>query len=458
MSNVYERLGVPTIINAKGTATRVSGAPMPPEVAAAMQEATQHCVDMAQLQGRASEIIADATGAEAGMVTAGASAGLLLGTAACLAGLDPARMNRLPDTTGMRDEAVVVRSQRNFYDHAVRAAGAHLVEVGLADRFSGAGVRDAEAWEINDAIGERTACAFYVAQPSSRPSLAAVAEVAHAKSVPVLVDAASQLPPTRNTERLPSRTVHGRDDSPVTAKATRGLGRDGAAVLDFAPPRVPVSEHFCVHVDDDVVAIRGKGRSASRFEHALGQPREHIGAAHGAGGTARARPTWDAGGSVLVLPSRGRLLFGVRVHRRIKRAQDPRAHLRGEPTVHDHGAVILVPERERALSVPGVGALGLFGPPGLAIQAHELLDMLGRPMQADLEEVGFVPGGRDAGQGADLGVAELAPGHGLGEQGGAREGRGRRGLSRGRCGGRCRTPRGAGRFYCVHRVYTIPAQ
>ena len=159
-----------------------------------------------------------------------------------------------------------------------------------------------------------------------------------------------------------------------------------------------------------------------------------------------------------MLPSRGRLLFGVRVHRRIKPAQDPRAHLRGEQTVHDHGAVILVPERERALAVPGVGALGLFGPPDLAIQAHELLDMLGRPMQADLEEVGFVPGGRDAGQGADLGVAELAPGHGLGEQGGAREGRGRRGLSRGRCGGRCRTPRGAGRFYCVHRVYTIPAQ
>ena len=134
---------------------------MPPEVAAAMQEATQHCVDMAQLQGRASEIIADATGAEAGMVTAGASAGLLLGTAACLAGLDPARMNRLPDTTGMRDEAVVVRSQRNFYDHAVRTAGARLVEVGIADRFSGAGVRDAEAWEIDDAIGERTATCFH---------------------------------------------------------------------------------------------------------------------------------------------------------------------------------------------------------------------------------------------------------------------------------------------------------
>ena len=198
---------------------------MPPEIAAAMHDATQHCVDMAQLQGRASEIIAETTGAEAGMVTAGASAGLLLGTAACLAGLDPARMNRLPDTTGMRDEAVVVRSQRNFYDHAVRAAGARLVEVGLADRFSGAGVRDAEPWEIDDAIGERTACVFYVAQPSSRPSLAAVTEVAHANGVPVLVDAASQLPPTRNLRRFLER-------APIlsrSAVARRSSGRRGAA-------------------------------------------------------------------------------------------------------------------------------------------------------------------------------------------------------------------------------------
>ena len=202
MSNVYERLGVATIVNAKGTATRVSGGRMPREVAAAMYEATQHCVDMAALQGRASEIIAEATGAQAGMVTAGASAGLLLGTAACLAGLDPARMNRLPDTAGMPDEVVVVRSQRNFYDHAVRAAGARLVEVGIADRFSGAGVRDAEAWEIDDAIGERTAGVFYVAQPSSRPALVAVAEVAHAKGVPLLVDAAAQLPPAGNLRRF----------------------------------------------------------------------------------------------------------------------------------------------------------------------------------------------------------------------------------------------------------------
>lgn len=202
MANVYEGLGVPAIINAKGTATRVSGGRMSPEVAAAMCEATRHCVDMTELQGRASEIIAGITGAQAGLVTAGASAGLLLGTAACLARLDPARMNRLPDTEGMPDEVVVVRSQRNFYDHAVRAAGARLVEVGLADRFSGAGVRDAEAWEVDDAIGPRTAGVFYVAQPRARPALGAVAEAARAKAVPVLVDAAAQLPPRDNLRRF----------------------------------------------------------------------------------------------------------------------------------------------------------------------------------------------------------------------------------------------------------------
>src|SRR5690606_15708121 len=118
---------------------------------------TQWTVDMATLQARASQLIAGHTGAEAGYVTAGAAAALLLGTAACVTGLDPARMNRLPDTAGMRNEVLVPRSHRNFYDHAVRAAGVTLVEVGLSDRFAGAGVRDTEAWEIAAAVTDRTA-------------------------------------------------------------------------------------------------------------------------------------------------------------------------------------------------------------------------------------------------------------------------------------------------------------
>jgi len=200
--NVYERLGVRTIINAKGPATRLSGGLMAAEVASAMQEATQHCVDMTELQTRASAIIAEITGAEAGCVTSGAAAGLLLGTAACVAGLDPAKMNRLPDTSGMRNEVVMVRSQRNLYDHAIRAVGVKLVEVGLPDRYSGAGIRDAEPWEIADAIGENTACVFYVAHPQSRPALKDIAKVARAAGIPVLVDAAAQVPPIENLWRF----------------------------------------------------------------------------------------------------------------------------------------------------------------------------------------------------------------------------------------------------------------
>lgn len=200
--DIFEQLGIPTIVNAKGTSTRVSGGIMPDEVAEAMRQATQACVDMPTLQARASEIIAEVTGAEAGIVTSGAAAGLLLGTAACIAGLDPSIMNRLPDTTGLKDEVVVVRSQRNFYDHAVRQAGVRLVEVGIADRYAGAGLRDAEPWEIADAVTERTASVLYVATPQSEPSLAEVVAVAHARGVPVLVDAAGQLPPATNLRRF----------------------------------------------------------------------------------------------------------------------------------------------------------------------------------------------------------------------------------------------------------------
>ena len=199
---IYDRLGVPTIVNAKGTATRLSGGIMRPEVAEAMTEASQHCVDMTELQAKASEIIAGHTGAEAGLVTSGAAAALLLGTAATVTGPDPGRMNRLPDTLGMPNEVVVARSQRNLYDHAIRTTGVRLIEIGLPDRYAGAGVRDAEAWEIADAVNERTAAILWVADPAARPPLAEVAEVAHAANVPVIVDAAAQLPPVSNLRRF----------------------------------------------------------------------------------------------------------------------------------------------------------------------------------------------------------------------------------------------------------------
>jgi len=195
--SVLAELGLAPVINAAGTVTRLSGGILAPEVRAAMAEAASACFDMLEVQAAASREIVAATGAEAGIVTGGASAALLLGAAACLAGLDPVAMNALP-AAGARCEFIISRSQRNMYDRVLEVAGGCIVEVGIPDRFSGAGVRDASVGEVAAAIGPRTAGVFWVAQPWSEPSLAEVVRVAHAAGVPVLVDAAAQLPPIAN--------------------------------------------------------------------------------------------------------------------------------------------------------------------------------------------------------------------------------------------------------------------
>ena len=199
---IFARFGVPTVINGCGTVTRLGGGTMHADVLAAMAEAAGASVDMLALQAGASRVIARVTGAAAGIVTCGASAGLLVGAAACLTGLDPARMNALPEVADGRHEFIVVRSQRNMYDRALRVAGGRIVEVGIADRYSGAGVRDATAWEIEAAIGPHTAAICWLAQPTSLPPLPEVARVAREHGLPVLVDAAAQLPPRANLRRF----------------------------------------------------------------------------------------------------------------------------------------------------------------------------------------------------------------------------------------------------------------
>jgi L-seryl-tRNA(Ser) seleniumtransferase len=202
MNDILDRFGLQRVLNATGTVTRLGASRMAPEVIAAMADAAECSVDIAGLQGRASDLIARCTGAEAGIVTAGAAAGLLVGAASCMTGLDPIKMARLPDTEGMRNEFLVARSHRNSYDHGVRAAGARFVEVGLPDRITGCGVRDTEAWEIEAAISDRTAGILYLATADARPSLPDLVRVAHRAKVPILVDAAAQLPPAANLRRF----------------------------------------------------------------------------------------------------------------------------------------------------------------------------------------------------------------------------------------------------------------
>jgi D-glucosaminate-6-phosphate ammonia-lyase len=197
MSGIYERLGIRPLINARGTHTRLGGSIMAPEVLAAMQEAAGAYILLDELQARASEVIARATGAEAGMVTGGAEAGLLLATAGILAGTDPIKIERLPDTTGMKNEAIIHRAHRNGYDHALRAAGAKVVEVGYG--------HGTIPYQLEAAFTEQTALVEYLASPwASRGALplAQTCAIAHKHGVPVLVDAAAMLPPAENLTRF----------------------------------------------------------------------------------------------------------------------------------------------------------------------------------------------------------------------------------------------------------------
>ena len=114
-------------------------------------------------------------------------------------------MEQLPNAEGFPNEFVVARDQRSGYDHAVRAAGARLVEVGFNEVVAGAGVRRTEVWEYEAAFNERTAGVLYVYTHHSQPALEAVVGKAHRHDLPVLVDAAGELPPRANL-MLPGMT------------------------------------------------------------------------------------------------------------------------------------------------------------------------------------------------------------------------------------------------------------
>ena len=192
-------LGLRPIVNASGPATRVGGHRMHPEVIAAMAEAAALHFAIDELQEHASGIIAQATGAQAGFVSAGASSGLTLAAAAAIAGTDPVLMDRLPHTDGIPNEILVQRGHRNAYDHALRAAGAHLVDVGTQG-YPGGG--RTHAWQIEAAIGPRTvAIAYPVQNAPGTVSLPKVIEIAHRHDLPVIIDAAASLPPAANLRR-----------------------------------------------------------------------------------------------------------------------------------------------------------------------------------------------------------------------------------------------------------------
>ena len=194
---IYEALGVRTLINAAGTVTNYGGSVMAPEVFAVMQEANRRFCRLEELQRQVGERIAAMLDVEAAYVTSSAAAGLLVTTAACMAGADPARIAQLPDPAGMKSQVVVQRSHRLAYDQAMRLAGATFVEV------EDDGAPPAKA--LRAAVGAGTAAILCMAHRLSDPasvSLDDLVNIARAAGVPLIVDAASESPPPSTLTRF----------------------------------------------------------------------------------------------------------------------------------------------------------------------------------------------------------------------------------------------------------------
>ncbi len=193
---LYERMGVSPIINAAGSITRLGGTRTRPETLALMEQAARVMVNIDELNRAAGKEVARIIGAEAGFVCSGAAGGLLLQAAACIAGNDPVKMRQLPNTDGLKNEIVIHTMHRFPYDQAYRAAGARMVEFG--DYLY------AHPWQLEGAINENTAAVAYLAAPFSSNKvmpLEQVCDIAHSHDIPVIVDAASMLPPRANLYR-----------------------------------------------------------------------------------------------------------------------------------------------------------------------------------------------------------------------------------------------------------------
>jgi len=186
----YEELGVRPVINAAGNMTLLGGSRPSSKVVAAMKETGDSFVEMKELLETSGEIIAKILGAEAAYVTPGCCAALALGAAACMAGGEADKMERLPDVTGMKSEILIQRSARIKYDRCVTVLGAKLIEVGDENGTT--------TGQIEAAIRPSTVAIHYLASADGREGvvhLKEIVSIGKKHSIPIIVDAAPQVYP-----------------------------------------------------------------------------------------------------------------------------------------------------------------------------------------------------------------------------------------------------------------------
>jgi L-seryl-tRNA(Ser) seleniumtransferase len=196
----YPQLSISSVINASGTLTSLGGCRTRPEVIQAMAKIAGEFIPLEVLHQSAGEHLAKILGVEAAMVTSGAAAGLTLAAAACMVGGSTGNptvvASSLPQPP-LKNKVIIQCSHRNPFERAIPMAGATLIQVGDAIQTG--------TIDLESAMGGDIAAVVFFLQAAmldSSLSLAETIEIAHAHNVPVILDAAAELPPKSNLWEL----------------------------------------------------------------------------------------------------------------------------------------------------------------------------------------------------------------------------------------------------------------
>jgi seryl-tRNA(Sec) selenium transferase len=182
--SIFRSLGVEPLINCMGTYTIIGGSLERESVRAAMDAASHGFVQYDELAAGIGQRLAELTGAEWGMVSAGCASCLKQATEACVAGGNPEKLVRIPYLTNLeKTEVVIPRRSRNHYDHAIRNVGVKIIDVDTPE-------------EMEAALNRRTAMIYVTAGGASATgqplSVENIVRIAKPYNVPVLVDAAAE--------------------------------------------------------------------------------------------------------------------------------------------------------------------------------------------------------------------------------------------------------------------------
>ena len=181
--NLYTRIGVTPLINARGTFTIISGSQSLPEVKEAMLEASKYYIHLDELMPAVGAEIARLMGAPSAIVTTGCEAAIALATVACICGTDPELSQSLPYNK-VRSQVIIPKYSRNPYDFGVRMSGPEIVEVEMDE-------------ELRAKISEKTAMIYILSGPRAftEPlSIKTICAIGKEKNIPVFVDAAAEEP------------------------------------------------------------------------------------------------------------------------------------------------------------------------------------------------------------------------------------------------------------------------